>query len=208
MQGRHIALATMAVLGLAPVASASIMTLELSTHSSDTTLAEDLNATVDFSVVGMTLTISITNDTQMTGEFNINEFYWNGPDGIVLTVDTLPAFWDLYVPGMDNPTQADGFGTFDFAVKDGRGETHPSLIQPGETLAFSFTMSMPADVKDFTTAFSAMDPPGATPMLIAAKFVNGPGDDSAYGGTVPTPGVLALMAVAGLVAARPKRRRD
>jgi hypothetical protein len=195
-------------LGIAPVASASIMTLELSTHSSDETLAENLNATVDFSVVGMTLTISITNDTQMTGEFNINEFYWNGPDGMVLTVDTVPAFWDFYVPDMSQPTLADGFGTFDFAVKDGVGETDPSLIQPGETLAFSFTMSMPADVKDFTTVFSAEDPPGAMPMYIAAKFVNGPGDDSAYGGTIPTPGVLALMAVAGVVAARSRRRRD
>jgi hypothetical protein len=208
MQGRHIALAAAAVLGLAPVASASIMTLDLSTHSSDETLAEDLNATVDFSVVGLTLTISITNDTLMTGEFNINEFYWNGPDGMVLTPDTVPAFWDFYIPDMSQPTLADGFGTFDFAVKDGRGETHPSLIQPGETLDFIFTMSMPADVKDFTTALSAMDPPGAMPMYIAAKFVNGPGDDSAYGGTIPTPGVLALMAMAGVVAARPKRRRD
>ncbi|MHC4127495.1 MAG: hypothetical protein ACYTGE_02785 [Planctomycetota bacterium] len=207
MQGRHIALATLAVLGLAPAATASIMTLDLSTHSSDMTPAEDLNATVDFSVVGLTLTISITNDTMMTGEFNINEFYFNGPDGMVLTPD-LPNFWDFYVPDMSNPTKADGFGTFDFAVKDGQGENHPSVILPGETLDFSFTMSFAANVKDFTTACSVPDVGDYCAALIAAKFVSGPGDDSAYGATVPTPGVLALMAMAGLVAARPKRRRD
>ncbi|MHC4716580.1 MAG: hypothetical protein ACYS5V_06400 [Planctomycetota bacterium] len=208
MAGRTIALVAGVVLGIAPAASASIMTLDLSTHSSDMTPAEDLNATVDFSVAGMTLTISITNDTQMTGEFNINEFYWNGPDGMVLTPDTVPDFWDFYVPNGGNPTQADGFGTFDFAVKDGIGETDPSLIQPGETLAFSFTMSFAAGVKDFTTACSVPDSGDFCAALIAAKFVNGPGDDSAYGATVPTPGVLALMAMAGVVAARPRRRRE
>ncbi len=83
------------------------------------------------------------------------------------------------------------------------------MLQPSESLAFSFTMSMPAGVKDFTTASSTPINPRDPAFLIAAKFVSGPGDDSGFGGTiVPTPGVLALMAVAGVVAARPRRRRD
>jgi MYXO-CTERM domain-containing protein len=194
--------------GIAPVASASIM-LELSTHSSDSTSASVLLATTENSAVGATLTINVTNDTAAPDEFNINEFYFNGPDGVSLTIDTVPNQWNFYVAGaMGNPTQADGFGTFDFAVIDGQGENHPSVINPGETVSFVFTLSAPADTSDFTSALSADQPPGSMPALIAAKFVNGPGDDSAFGATVPTPGALALMGVAGLVAARPRRRRE
>ncbi|MHC4274830.1 MAG: hypothetical protein ACYSUR_14345, partial [Planctomycetota bacterium] len=191
------------VLGIAPAASASIMTLELSTHSSDMTPAEDLSATFDFSVVGMTLTLTVTNDTMALDEFNINELYFNGPDGMSLTPTVLPTDWSYAVPVM--PT--DGFGYFDFGLVNGVGETDPSVINPGETMVFSFTMSAPAGVKDFTTALSELNG-GDIVALIAAKFVNGPGDDSAYGATVPTPGVLALMGLAGAVAARPRRRRD
>jgi hypothetical protein len=204
MVGRHIALTAAAALGMAPVASGSIMTLYLSTDSSDQTPAEHLSATVDFSVVGTILTINITNDTLAPDEFNVSEFYFNAPDGVSLTVNTLPARWQFD----DTGSMADGFGTFDFALTNPSGQSHASHIQPGQTQTFIFDVIGGADVKDFTTAFSDLDPPGAMPALIAAKFVNGPNDDSAYGATVPTPGVLAMMAVAGVVASRPRRRRD
>jgi hypothetical protein len=205
MSGRHIALTAAAALGLAPAASASIMTLFLSTHSSDETAADMLDATVDFSVVGLTLTIDITNDTLAPDEFNINNFWFNGPDGVGLTAGSLPGGWSFH--GAPDTFQAAGFGKFDFYLRNSVGETDPSVINPGETVSFVFTLSAPVDVKDFTTAFSAEDPMGAMPAIIAAKFVNGPGDDSAFGATVPTPGVLALMGVAAVVASRPRRRR-
>jgi MYXO-CTERM domain-containing protein len=191
--------------GIAPVASASIM-LELSTHSSNGTPASVLLATVDFSVVGATLTINVTNDTAAPDEYNISEFYFNGPDGVSLAAVTLPSFWNFDGAG---GIQVDGFGMFDFGLTNTRLENHPSNILPSETETFSFTIltGTPTDL-DFATAFSAGDPPGAMPAIIAAKFVMGPGDDSAYGASVPTPGALALMGVAGLVAARPRRRRE
>ena len=78
MSGRHIALMAGVALGIAPFASASIFELQLSTHSSDETPAADLLATFEFSVVGFTLTLTVTNDTFAPNEFNMNEVYFNG----------------------------------------------------------------------------------------------------------------------------------
>jgi hypothetical protein len=180
--------------------------LELSTHSSNGTPASVLLASVEFSVVGATLTINITNDTAGSDEYKINEFYFNGPDGVSLTADTLPSQWNFDGAG---GITVEGFGNFDFGLTNARPTSHASLITPGETETFSFTIptGAPTD-QDFTTAFSVEDPPGAMPAIIAASFVAGPGDGSAFGATVPTPGVLALMGVAGVVAARPRRRRE
>jgi MYXO-CTERM domain-containing protein len=130
----------------------------------------------------------------------MNEVYFNGPDGVGLTADTLPTDWVFDGSG---GIIVDGFGLFDFGITNGMGETDPGQIQPGETLVFTFIMSAAAEAKDFGSAANA------DLYRIAGKFVNGPGDDSAYGANkVPTPGVLALMGIAGLVAARPRRRRE
>jgi hypothetical protein len=67
-----------AALGIAPVASASVFELHLSDFSSDQTLANDLSATWEFSVVGDQLAITVTNDTVAPSEFNMNQLFWNG----------------------------------------------------------------------------------------------------------------------------------
>ncbi|MHC4217987.1 MAG: hypothetical protein ACYSU7_05970 [Planctomycetota bacterium] len=204
MSPRKIALTAVMVLGLAPAASASIFELTLSTHSSDETPAADLLATFSFDVVGTTLTLTVTNDTIAPNEFNMNELYFNAPDGVGLTSITLPTDWTFD----DTGSMADGFGVFDFALTNGMGETDPGQIQPGESLVFTFMISGGADAKDFTSSFSFQSDPEGLSGIIAGKFVNGPGDDSAFGAHVPAPGVLALMGVAGMIVARPRRRRD
>jgi MYXO-CTERM domain-containing protein len=198
MSARKIALMTGIAFAIAPVASASVMELNLSTHSSDETLASVLLASFEFSVVGSTLTLTVTNDTLAPNEYDINEVYFNGPDGVGLTPDPLPTDWSFD----DSGSMVNGFGVFDFGLKE--ADTMPdNKILPGNSLSFSFTLSAPADVKDFTTAATSEG------FYIAGKFVRGPGDDSAFGATnvIPTPGVLALMGIAGLVAVRPRRRR-
>jgi hypothetical protein len=196
MFGRKIALMAGVVFAIAPAASASMMELQLSTNSSDETSASLLMATFQFSVVGSTLTLTVTNDTVAPNEYDINQVYFNGPDGVGLTPDPLPTDWSFD----DTGTMVSGFGDFDFALKE--ADTLPdNKILPGGSLSFSFTLSAPADVKDFTSATST------TGYLIAGKFVRGPLDDSAFGATIPTPGVLALMGVAGMLVARPRRRR-
>jgi len=131
----------------------------------------------------------------------MNELYFNGPDGVTLSFDGAPG-WSFLTDAVVGI-----FGIFDFGITDGQGGSQ-SQIFPGETDSFTFTIltGAPTDV-DFVTYFSTI-PPGDTPAIVAAKFVGGPGDDSAFGAAVPAPGVLALMGVAGLVAARSRRRRE
>ena len=42
--------------------------------------------------------------------------------------------------------------------------------------------------------------------IVAAKFVAGPGDDSAVGAFIPEPGTVALLGLAGLLGLRRRRR--
>jgi hypothetical protein len=87
------------------------------------------------------------------------------------------------------------FGVFDFSVVDGVGPD-PAQILPGETEIFTFDISGggPFYASDFTSEFSTV-PTGDVPALAAAKFVDGPDLDSAYGAYVPEPGSLSLLAL-------------
>jgi hypothetical protein len=191
--------AVVALGALAQPAQASM--IMISTHSSDETPASVLDATMDFQVLGSTLTLTVTNDTTAPDEYLINQLYFNGTDNVSgLTPVATPEGWS-YSTG----EQADGFGTFDFALIDGvGGDSH--AIAPGDSLTFTFTISGAGytDI-DFTSDFSTNT---NDPMVVAAKFIVGPGDDSAFGATnepvVPAaPGVAIFL---GLLATGRRRR--
>ena len=189
------ALVMAGALAFASAASANIMTVQLSTNSSDETDPSVLLATVDFAVVGNSLTISVTNDTSGLDSYNINEVYFNFGGGVSDVSDGgQPTGWTFGTDFLVN-----GFGFFDFGSTDGVGGD-PNTIMPGETLDFLFTFNGVGGVKDFTTALSTNG------FVVAAKFVAGPDDDSAFGASVPAPGVLALLGVAGVVGTRRRRR--
>ncbi len=190
------AMAIASAFALTGVASASIITIELSEFSSDETDASLLSATVSYSVAGNVLTVSVTNDTAGINSYTISEVWFNFGGGVTGVSDGgQPTGWIF-----QGPTLVDGFGIFDFGSADGVGND-PDLIQPGETLDFVFNFTGTAGVKDFTTALSTEG------LAVAAKFITGPGDDSAWGASIPAPGVLALLGVAGLVGTRGRRRR-
>jgi hypothetical protein len=191
-----------AMLGaLSVVNTASATFINLSDASSDETLAGLLSATMDFEVVGNVLTLTVTNNTADPNAYKINELYFNVPDGVILSFDGLTGWSDA------TDAMAAGFGTFDFALLDGQGGS-PNQITAGETVVFTFTITAGSpDKEDFLTLFS--DPFGdGDGWIVAAKFVEGPGDDSAFGAAIPTPGVLALLGAAGLVGSRRRRRRS
>ncbi len=185
---------------LAVVNTASATLINLSDASSDETDAGLLSATMDFEVLGNVLTLTVTNNTADPTAYKINELYFNVPDGVTLSFDGLPGWSDA------TNVMVGLFGTFDFALLDGQGGS-PNQILAGETVEFTFTITLGSPDKDaFVTLFS--DPVGDNDgWIVAAKFVSGPGDDSAYGAAIPTPGVLALLGAAGLVGSRRRRRR-
>ena len=101
-----------------------------------------------------------------------------------------------------------GFGMFDAAVTDGTGGT-PHQVLPGESDSFVFALTGAGSITelDFITELSELEPGvGGTPLTVVAKFVEGPGDASGYGGVVPEPGAMALLVLGGLLAVRRRNR--
>ncbi|MHC4976760.1 MAG: hypothetical protein ACYTF7_09165 [Planctomycetota bacterium] len=192
------AMRTICAIGAATLvgAGASGAMITLSTHSSDETPPNVLDASMDFSVVGDQLTLTLTNTTAWPADYEITAIYFNGTSNVTgLSMNAPVAGWSF-----STAETADGFGLFDFALIDGMG----AELLPGDSQVFSFTISGTATDIDFTTDF-ATTPPGDTPAIAVAKFQSGPGDDSAFGAYIPTPGVASVMLM-GLAAGARRRR--
>jgi len=199
-----IALLSLVALGsfmTATVASAS--TIQCCSISSDATPASQLQATFDFQVAGSVLTLTVDNDTLAPSEFNINQIYFDASDDVTsLALDAaahslagdVASDWGPLLTG-DRPG---GFSALDYSLQAKGGQKSPYLIQPGEEIAFVFTIN--GGVGSFS--MSDFGP------LVAAKFVSGPDDPEAPGsedsafGTVPVPEpsttVLLSLGLAGL----------
>jgi hypothetical protein len=212
--------ALVALLLLAGQAGAT--TLSLSEFSSDFTDPHALAASLDFDVTGTTLTFTVTNLTDLanlqfgTGEYDMDAAYFNGSSdvsGLTLLSATHSVAGDVfgswYLATSTNARRADGFGVYDFALLN---DLHEPLIGPSESLVFVFSISGsgPFAAADFIQLSSI--PPGHIQALGAAKFLNGPGDNSAFGATadfpeVPEPGTLSLFALGamGLAIWRPRK---
>lgn len=201
---RALGWTALSLLAVAFAGPADATSLSLSDRSSDDTPPSQLSATVDFDVVGTTLTLSVTNQTA-NPIFQISEILFNSSDAVAdLTFSDGPGpcpaagcQWDLFASGVR--TTGGGMGRFDWALisndLDGDG-----LIAPGATASFELEISGtgPFDASDFAAEFSSI-PPGMTRALVALKFVRCSGaacvenDDSAFGAAIPEPATAALV---------------
>lgn len=202
---RRYLTAGVAALALATTTNASLFTIELSTHSSGSVDPSLLSARLDFSVTGQTLTLTVTNNTSGLNSFSINRIYFNASDDVGNLVSSSTGQFSVNAIS----TNADGFGMFDYVLAHGPPEGHNHhVIGPLAQEIFTFVFAGTFNAKDFSTELSTPFAPGNTLMHAAAKFVMGPNDDSDFGGAlIPAPGVLALLAAAGLVGGRRRRRR-
>ena len=177
-------------------------TLHLSQFSSETDpTAAVLDATLVLLLTGPSeLTLTLTNDTAAPDAYLINGVWFNAAahvTGLGLVSAThsdagdVTAAWDP----VEADSKADGFGSFDFGLTDGVGAGNPNLIGPGETVDFVLTIAGTGsyDISDF----DVLNDHG---IRAAAKFVSGPGGQSAFGATgeTPEPGTAALLG-AGLL---------
>ena len=190
MNPHKLLTAAFAALVCSSVASATVLTL--STNSSDATSPSLLQATFNFTVAGNVLTLAVTNDTDNNAagdQYNINMIYFNFGGSVTAVTVTAPLITGWSQVG---PVMVDGFGMFDVGMENGVGENDPDVITPGETVTFTFNLTGAGAKADFVGATSTLG------FFIAAKFVAGPSDDSAFGALIPLPMALP-MGIAGLI---------
>jgi hypothetical protein len=155
----------------------------------------------------------------MSSGYHMNQLYFNTSNDVTnlmltgasgsIDGDNL-ADWTLNArtPGQSIQTKADGFGTFDWSLLDGVNGMN-STIWPSEVQIYTLTIDcgpgLICDASDFGFGLSIGK---GQPVLAAAKFVSGPGGDSAFGGTtiIPEPSTAALLAL-GLTALALRRKR-
>jgi hypothetical protein len=143
------------------------------------------------------LVITLDNQTAAPNAYAINEVYFNFAWDSSLFGFNSTNTGSGVLNDVNVPINADGFGTFDANITGfglASGGTEVWQIDLG---ANGITMS------DFDVLSSI--PPGDIRAFVALKFVQGPGDDSAYGAAVvPVPaavwlfgsGLLGLVGVA------------
>ena len=172
---------------------AQASTYTLSDVSSDETLASVLDATISFDVTAGAadggddlLTITLFNQTTAPDAYAINEVYFNftGASSLFGFDSTNTGAGVLN----DNnvPDSADGFGDFDAHI------TGFELASGGAEVWQIDLATVGIAMSDFDVLSSI--PPGDIRAFVALKFVQGPGDDSAYGAAVvPVPAAVWLF---------------
>ena len=193
------------VLGLGLAAQpAGALTITLSDMSSDTTPASALDAVLDFTVIGGNqLQVVATNQTTAPDEFNVNQLFFMGSgdvSSLTLVSANHSVNGDVFASWnpVETAVHVAGFGTFDFGLTNGVGETNPSVIQPGNSVTFVFDITGACAAALDCDAFDDfLSNATANGKSVAGKFVNGPGDDSAFGASapIPEPGSFALGAL-------------
>ena len=183
-------------------------TLTLSDVSSDETDPALLDATLEFTVVdATTVTLTVTNLTADPTAYTIDQIAFNTTDNITsITLTEIDGVTSTDWLLASN-TVMDGFGVYDWSVTQDTGSITNNL-QPGDSITFTFTVDG-TDILDtnFTTELSAI-PPGDIQAYASVKFVQGPGDDSAYGAVVPIPAAAWLFgsALLGILGIGDRRR--
>lgn len=206
--GIAVALVTGMFALAAPVQGATIILSEYASDGATPPPASDLDATLDFTLSSNMLeddpilTFTVQNQTTAPNEYDMNALYFNAPDNVTgMSVISGGTGWTLdfdNAPG--NGFNCNGFGMYDVALTDGVGGVDSEII-PGEIHVFEIQLSGSGWISDigFVSEFTELSPGiGGMQTVVAAKFVSGPGDASAFGATatpVPEPASLVLLAL-------------
>lgn len=193
-------LGALTVLVLFPLATVNAtQILEFSDYSSDDTPASVLTASVGFTVSGTQLLLDITN----TSDFLIAGIYFNSDVDLTgLEFAGTNLAWSISGTGNSQDKGADGFGSYNWLIDFGSGADRLSSGLTQLTLNMTGTTS-----EDTFGSKLSTNPPGNIRAFAAMKFEAGPGDDSAYGASIPDPAAVFLLGSACLIGFAGARRK-
>ena len=201
-----LAMAAAAALGLPLLSLAASITLSNLTSDPEVFL-EELAATLDFTVDGNILTLSVSNDSASLDVFG---FFFNAGASVSgLSLTSGPNKWKLQDPDdKGDPTDTGVFGEFDYIVWVKGKDANKELLAPGESAVFVIDIegAGPFSASDFLSATSVIEA-GEVSAIVAATF--GVGKDSPIGAAhapEPTTGALLGMGLCLLAAQRARRR--
>lgn len=182
--------------------------ITLSDLSSDPAVfLEELAATLDFTVDGNTLTLSVSNDS---ASLDIVGFFFNAGASVSgLSLTSGPNKWKLQdADDKGDPTDTGVFGEFDYIVWVKGKDASKELLAPGESAVFVIDIegAGPFTDSDFLSAVSTIEGDELS-AIVAATF--GVDKDSPIGAAhapEPTTGALLGMGLCALAAHRARRR--
>jgi hypothetical protein len=184
------------------------------------------DATLDYSFDSTTniLTIEVFNQTVAPNAYTLSEFYFNVSDDVTgMSLLSAPGF---AAAGLQRNQKAGPFGTFDYLFdfstnSGGKGSKKPggganAGLAANSSVILAFRVSgHDLDSSDFFFGYSEGGGKDKGDALAAAKFTQGPGDDSVYAisldnmyDVVPEPSSMLLMGmgIAGFLARRKTKR--
>ena len=175
--------------------------LEFSDYSSDETPVEQLTASVEFTVSWPQLLIDLNN----TSDFSIAQLYFNSDSDLTGLAfnGTVDSAWSISGSGASQNQNANGFGNYNWLIDFGSGD---SRLSSGVTSLILLDMTGTTNEGTISSKLSTI-PPGHTQAFAAMKFESGPGDDSAYGASIPDPVAVFLLGSASLIGFAGARRK-
>jgi hypothetical protein len=201
-----LAAAATAALGLPLQAMAASITLSNLSSDPEVFLAE-LAATLDFTVDGNTLTLSVSNDSASR---DIVGVYFNAGASVSgLSLTSGANKWKLQdVDDKNDPTDTGVFGVFDYIVWVKGKDANNEKLAPGESAIFVIDIAGAGvfSASDFLSVSSTVES-GEVSVFVAAMF--GVDNDSPIGAAhapEPTTGALLGMGLCLLAAHRVRRR--
>lgn len=153
------------------------------------------------------LTISLTNTTSAATGGYVTALALTGAEGV--SALSFVSSTDVDFAALSGPVSANPFGDFMSGTSTSSSWTgggSPTVgVGTGQTAEFNFVLTGTAGALAGLDATTVLAPENDLGFAVRFRGMNNGGSDKVLGYTIPGPGALALMALAGVVTSRRRR---